>query len=101
MYNETTLQLDDIVIRKGKNIFRAINHPLRQQILHLLHKRGNMIVTDIYHSLEIEQSVASQHLAILRQAAIVNAKRAGKRVHYSVNYQRIRHIHAIGLRLLA
>lgn len=97
----TELQLDAMIIRKGKNILRAINHPLRQQMLHLLHKHGSLIVTDIYHNLEIEQSVASQHLAILRQASIVNAKRSGKQVYYSVNHQRIQHIQSLGLQLLS
>ena len=39
--------------------------------------------------LRIEQSVASQHLAILRRAGIVITQRDGKFIHYTVNHSRI------------
>jgi DNA-binding transcriptional ArsR family regulator len=39
--------------------------------------------------LRLEQSVASQHLAILRRAGIVSTTRDGKFIYYSVNYQRL------------
>jgi DNA-binding transcriptional ArsR family regulator len=39
--------------------------------------------------LRLEQSVASQHLAILRKAGIVNTERDGKFIFYTVNYKRI------------
>ena len=48
-----------------------------------------MTVTEMYVKLRIEQSVASQHLAILRRANIVLTKREGKFIFYSVNYARI------------
>jgi DNA-binding transcriptional ArsR family regulator len=40
----------------------------------------------------LEQSVASQHLAILRKSGIVNTIRDGKFIHYSVNHKRIAEI---------
>ena len=53
---------------------------------------GEITVTKIYVHLHIEQSVASQHLAIMRNAGIVTAKRDGKFIFYSVNHQRINEI---------
>lgn len=100
MHNENTLQLNEHAIRKGKSILRAIDHPLRQEILQLIHRTGRMIVTDIYHTLEIEQSVASQQLAILRAAKIVKAERHSKNVFYSVNYERVKDIHLVSEKLL-
>ncbi|HRI24130.1 MAG TPA: metalloregulator ArsR/SmtB family transcription factor, partial [Ferruginibacter sp.] len=46
-------------------------------------------VTEIYVRLRLEQSVASQHLAILRKAGIVTTERDGKFIYYMVNYKRI------------
>ncbi|HEU4609081.1 MAG TPA: ArsR family transcriptional regulator, partial [Chitinophagaceae bacterium] len=46
-------------------------------------------VTEIYIRLRLEQSVASQHLAILRRAGIVRTDRDGKFIYYSVNTSRI------------
>ena len=68
---------------------RAINHKLRQQIVKLLEENKRMNVTDIYVKLRLEQSVASQHLAILRRANIVMTERDGKFIHYALNHARI------------
>lgn len=59
-------------------ILRALNHKLRQQILKLIDEHQKMTVTEIYVKLRLEQSVASQHLAILRRAGIVVTVREGK-----------------------
>jgi DNA-binding transcriptional ArsR family regulator len=39
--------------------------------------------------LRLEQSVASQHLAILRKAGFVKTDRDGKFIYYSVNTERL------------
>jgi DNA-binding transcriptional ArsR family regulator len=71
---------------------RAINHKLRQQIIKLLEEHKKMTVTEIYVKLRLEQSVASQHLAILRRAGIVVTDREGKFIYYSLNVNRIAEI---------
>ena len=68
---------------------RAINYKLRQQIIKLIAENKRMNVTDIYVKLRLEQSVASQHLSILRRANIVITERDGKFIHYSLNPARI------------
>ena len=95
------LHIDALQLKKAALVYRAINHPLRQQILQLLHTNLKMIVTDIYHKLQLEQSVASQQLAILRRAGFVNTKREGKNIFYSVNYQRIEQVHLAAGELLS
>lgn len=72
-------------LRKAVLALRAVNHRLRQEIIELLQDRDQTTVTDIYVKLRIEQSVASQHLAILRRAEIVNTTREGKYIYYSLN----------------
>ncbi|MGZ3952557.1 MAG: ArsR/SmtB family transcription factor [Flavisolibacter sp.] len=89
---ETSLVIETIELRKAALIFRAINHPLRQQILQLLHNNQKMSVTNLYTKLRIEQSVASQQLAILRKVGFVTTQREGKQVFYSVNYSRLDYI---------
>ena len=46
-------------------------------------------VTEIYVHLRLEQSVASQHLAILRRAGIVKTERDGKFIYYSIAPDRV------------
>lgn len=89
---ETELRIDTLQLKKAALIFRAVNHRLRQQMLELLHANQSMAVTNIYIKLRLEQSVASQHLAILRKVGIVNTQRSGKKVFYSINYQRLNEI---------
>ena len=98
--NEKDLAIETIQVKKGALIFRAINHPLRRQILELLHENVRMTVTEVFVKLRLEQSVASQHLAILRKAMMVNTERQGKFIFYSVNYQRVKQVHQIADEIL-
>jgi DNA-binding transcriptional ArsR family regulator len=68
---------------------RAINHKLRQIILQYIGQHDKITVTEIFQHLLLEQSVASQHLAVLRKAGFVKTKREGKFIYYSVNRQRL------------
>jgi DNA-binding transcriptional ArsR family regulator len=85
-------QMDLKQVKKSQLVLRALNHKLRQQILKIMYAEPNIIVTDLYVKLRIEQSVASQHLAILRNAKIVKFIRQGKYIKYSVNNDMINHI---------
>ena len=76
-------------LKKAALILRALNHKLRQQIIKLIDETEKITVTEIYTSLRIEQSVASQHLAILRKAGIVTTTRNGKFIFYALNTNRI------------
>jgi len=79
-------------LRKAVLVLRAVNHDLRQQIISLLLEHGRLTVTDIYIKLRLEQSVASQHLAILRRASVVATEREGKYIYYSINPDRLEQI---------
>jgi DNA-binding transcriptional ArsR family regulator len=86
------IKLDYNVLRKAVMVLRAVNHKLRQSIVQLLEEHGRLTVTEIYVKLRLEQSVASQHLAILRRVGVVNTEREGKFIYYSVNRDRIEEI---------
>lgn len=86
------IQLDYAELRKAVLVLRAVNHKLRQRIIDLLEENESMTVTDIYIKLRLEQSVASQHLAILRRAGVVNTDRQGKYIYYSLNKNRLEQI---------
>lgn len=94
------LKIDPIQLKKAALIFRAINHKLRQQIIKFIHQNGRITVTQIYVKLRLEQSVASQHLAILRKAGFVTTERDGKFIFYSVNHDRLNEIHKVAYELL-
>lgn len=83
---------DYLKIKKAALVLRAINHKLRQQIVQTINEHKRISVTDLYVKLRLEQSVASQHLAILRKADIVSTIREGKFIYYTINHDRIEEI---------
>lgn len=90
--NPNAIKIDYYNVKKAALTLRALNHKLRQQLLKLIEEEQKITVTEIYVRLRLEQSVASQHLAILRKAGIVNTERDGKFIYYIVNHKRIEDI---------
>jgi DNA-binding transcriptional ArsR family regulator len=86
------LKVDLLHSKKAAMILRALNHKLRQLIVKLIDEHKKVTVTEIYVKLRLEQSVASQHLAILRRASIVTTIREGKFIYYAVDYIRLEQI---------
>ena len=85
----TSININYHNVKKASLVLRALNHKLRQQILTLIETEKKITVTEIYVRLRLEQSVASQHLAIMRKAGVVTTQREGKYIYYLVNYKRI------------
>ena len=83
---------DYLKIKKAALVLRALNHKLRQQIIKTIFEHKRITVTELYVKLRLEQSVASQHLAILRKAEIVSTVREGKFIFYTINEERIQEI---------
>lgn len=65
------------------NIFQALAHPTRIAIIEVL-RDGELPAGAIIERLGLEQANASQHLAILRAKQIVNSRKEGNQVFYSV-----------------
>ena len=97
----STAKINYLEVKKAAAILRAINHKLRQSIIKLLEERSNLTVTEIYVKLRVEQSVASQHLAILRRAEIVKTTREGKNIHYNLNAARLEEVNTFVKDLLS
>ncbi|MCO5229969.1 MAG: metalloregulator ArsR/SmtB family transcription factor [Chitinophagales bacterium] len=87
--NADAVKFDNNILRKAVQVVRAVNHDLRQQIVKLLDDSGRLTVTEIYVKLRLEQSVASQHLALLRRSGVVTTTRDGKFIYYSIDKDRL------------
>lgn len=86
--NTSRIKQHDLDI--SSEILRALAHPLRMRILEFIDQHELINVNRIYSSLNLEQSITSQHLRILRQAGLVHTEREGKFIHYKLNYPRLR-----------
>lgn len=63
--------------------FRALAHPIRIRILEIL-SVGDRSVQELQDSLQIDQPLVSQQLAVLRGKNIVVARKLGTTVKYAV-----------------
>ena len=80
---------EQIQLRDATETVRALAHPLRMRMLALLSRHASVNVHTIYTQLGIEQSIASQHLRILRQTHLVHTHRQGKEIYYLLDEQRL------------
>jgi DNA-binding transcriptional ArsR family regulator len=81
--------IDYLKLQVSSKILRALVHELRLDMLLFLDKHENINVNIIHKKLNLEQSVASQHLRILKNAGLVHTQRNGKFIHYQIDYEKI------------
>ena len=67
-------------------VYAALADPTRLRILALL-RDGEVCVCHLHASLDVPQPTASRHLAYLRKAGLVDARRAGIWMHYRLTPQ--------------
>ena len=68
-------------LEAAETLFKALADTTRLRILGLL-LTGEVCVCDIHESLKIPQPKTSRHLAYLRKAGLVEARREGLWMHY-------------------
>ena len=68
-------------------LFKALCNSTRAQIIEFL-LSGERCVCEMTGPLDVSQPLVSHHLALLRDAGIVNARDEGARTYYSVNTER-------------
>ena len=77
-----------LLAKLKSDLFKALAHPIRIQILELL-KDGELCVCHIYEDLEQSQSNVSQHLSKLKKAQLVKCRKDGLQVYYSLKNDKI------------
>ena len=71
-------------LRKFKaDVFQVLAHPTRIHIIETL-REGELSVGEILQHVKVEPANISQHLAILRSKRLVNHRKAGNQVLYSL-----------------
>jgi DNA-binding transcriptional ArsR family regulator len=66
-------------------LFRALGHPLRLELLMHVAARGPICTCHLEESLPYSQPLISKHLGILRRAGLLTSRREGKWVYYSLD----------------
>ena len=81
-FNEEFIQLADFA--------KALSHPVRIQILHILVEKNLCICGDIVDVLPLSQSTVSQHLKELKRVGLIKGEIEGPRTCYCVDNNNIK-----------
>ena len=84
---ETIKRLDS-KLNETTNIFNLAGNSARLKILFLLHKEGEMCPCDFSDVLDISVSGVSQHLRKLKDGGLVQDKKVGQTIFYSILEER-------------
>jgi ArsR family transcriptional regulator len=68
--------------------FKALGHPVRIRLLEVL-RHGERSVQELQAALDLDQSMVSQQLAVLRAKHVVTARKEGTTVRYAVRDARV------------
>ncbi len=79
---------------------KTLSNPKRLEILDILRERDEISVNDLAELLEIPKANTSQHLAVLRQAHVVETRKDGINVYYSLRSDKISEACAITRQIL-
>lgn len=66
--------------------FKALANEERIEMVRLLKQNKEMFAQDVERHFYLEQSTTSHHLNILRRAGITKARKDGRKVFYSIDY---------------
>lgn len=88
----TKVIFDNDKLQYSSELMRALAHPLRLKILEFIDANQSINVNKIYSNLDIEQSITSQHLKILRMSGVLSVEITGKWHVYYINYDVIRKV---------
>lgn len=83
--------IDPELLTRAARTIRVLGHPDRLKIVEVL-ERGDATVTEIQEKVELRQAIVSQHLARLRAHGIVDCRRDGQHVIYSIVEPKVEHI---------
>jgi ArsR family transcriptional regulator len=66
-------------------LFEALGDPIRRRILVMLLDSDERCVCEMHGALDASQPKVSRHLAVLREAGLVLARREGVWMHYRIH----------------
>jgi DNA-binding transcriptional ArsR family regulator len=73
----------------GDQVFAALADPTRWRVLSLLAERGSGTATTLAGELPVSRVAVIKHLAILDRAGLVESRRRGREVRYTVRPERL------------
>jgi ArsR family transcriptional regulator, arsenate/arsenite/antimonite-responsive transcriptional repressor len=77
------------VLRERANIFKALSHPARLQILQFLSQTKTCISCDISEELPLSRTTVKQHLKELKNVGLIRGTVEGAKTNYCLDYVKV------------
>lgn len=78
---------------------KALGHPVRLGIALRLAEEGGTCACDFAEIFEVSQPTVSQHLKVLREAGLVQTRRDGTQIYYSLDASGVDELRSVVARL--
>ena len=76
--------IQKLEMEKAAFILKSIAHPSRLAIIDILSKQPWQAVSEISDKLDMEQSLTSHHLNIMKMKGVLESERDGKSIKYKL-----------------
>jgi DNA-binding transcriptional ArsR family regulator len=82
-------ELFNEVLQERANLFKALAHPARLQILQFLAETKTCISGDISEELPLSRTTVNQHLKELKDAGLIQGHVEGVKTNYCLDYGKV------------
>lgn len=83
-------ELFDEALQEKANLFKALSHPARLQILNFLAKSKNCISGDISDELPLSRTTVNQHLKELKDVGLIKGHVEGVKMKYCLDGEKVK-----------
>jgi len=83
-------ELFDEALQEKANLFKALAHPARLQILQFLAETKNCISGDISDELPLSRTTVNQHLTELKEAGLIKGHVEGVKMKYCLDGDKVK-----------
>ena len=87
--------LFDSDLQQAAQLYKALGHPARLQIMRYLAQIKSCITGDISEELPLSRTTVSQHLTELKKAGLIQGYVEGKRTNYCLNPEKVKELKKI------
>ncbi|HUW99064.1 MAG TPA: metalloregulator ArsR/SmtB family transcription factor [Acidiferrobacter sp.] len=67
------------------DVFAVLGNPIRRRLLVLLLTFGELCVCELFYAVDLPQTTVSRHLAVAREAQLVETRRQGTWMYYRLH----------------
>ena len=89
------IELFDEALQEKANLFKALAHPARLQILQFLAESKTCISGDISDELPLSRTTVNQHLKELKDAGLIKGHIEGVKMKYCLDAQKVKEMNVL------